>query len=179
MRRAATLTFALASIALAITGDALAVPTPGAPRPDVTIADAWDRPIRLSRYVGVPMLLLYEDKDSTGENALLKADLARLAEGDRYKTSVALVAIADVSGYDYWPVRGFVKSAIRDESYRQKTPIYCDWDGQARRALALDCGTSNVVLFGRDGKVLFAHAGPLSEEGRGELLALLRHEVER
>jgi hypothetical protein len=162
---------------LATAVDARALPTQGAARPDVALEDAWDRAIHLERYLGMPMLVLYEDKGSTTENAALKAELARLAEGDRYKERVALVAVADVTGYDYWPVRGFVKSAIRDESRKQKTPIYCDWDGHVRRALDLEQGTSNVLLFGRDGKVLFAHAGPLSEGARAELLARLRSEV--
>ena len=67
----------------------------------------------------------------------MKEELGKLAKGDRYKTAIALLAVADVEGYDYWPVRGFVKSAIRKESRKFGTTIYCDWDGSFRSALGL------------------------------------------
>jgi hypothetical protein len=156
---------------------ARALPHIGAVHPEVRLRDSWDRTTLLSRFRGVPTLLLYEDKASTTENARLKAELAVLARGDSYKRSVALVAVADVSGYDYWPVRGFVKDAIQDESNKQGTIIYCDWDGGVRSALGLEKDKSNVVLYGRDGKVLFASSGPLDAAGRSRLLALLRAQL--
>jgi hypothetical protein len=167
----------LVLLVLAVAADARALPAVGAVRPDVKLQDSWDRTLALSRLRGLPTLLLYESKDSSRENAPLKAQLAELARGDRYRRSIALVAIADVSGYDYWPVRGFVKDAIQDESHKQHTDIYCDWDGGVRGALGLEQGTSNVVLYGRDGRVVFASRGPLTDERRGELIALLRSQL--
>jgi hypothetical protein len=167
------------SLALAaVPESAGAIPTVGAASPEVSLTDAWDRTISLSRLRGMPMLVVYEDRGSTTMNAELKAQLSQIARGDRYKQSVALVAVADVTGYDFWPVRGFVKSAIRAESRKQGTLIYCDWDGHVLRALDLDKGTSNVVLFGRDGKVAFSGSGPLPDARRDELIGLLRREVE-
>jgi hypothetical protein len=157
---------------------ARALPSEGAPRPDVLLEDAWDRVVRLSQYEGEPVLVVYEDKDSAAVNEALKRDLSRLAKGDRYRSSVALIAVADVTGYDYWPVRGFVKSAIRDESTKQGVDIFCDWDGHVRDALGLHRGTSNVVLYGKDGKVLFAAHGAVPADGRTRLIGLLRREVE-
>ncbi len=175
--RALRVSATTALLSLAIAAEARALPSIGALRPDVELQDSWDRALPLSRFHGLPTLLLYESKDSSSENAPLKAQLADLARGDRYRRSIALVAIADVSGYDYWPVRGFVKDAIRDESHKQHTVIYCDWDGGVRGALGLEKGTSNVVLYGRDGRVVFASRGPLSDPRREELLALLRSQL--
>ena len=158
---------------------AAALPASGATRPDVQLTDAWDRSIRLSTYVGMPLLVVYEDKGSSSQNAALKQDLAVLARGDRYKKLIALVAVADVSGYDYWPIRGFVRSAIRSESTRQSTVIYCDWDGHVRTSLALEKGQSNVVLYARDGSVLYAHAGPMDADERTTFISKLRDQVER
>jgi hypothetical protein len=180
-------TFALARLALpplvatlvtfAVSLEARALPAVGAAQPEVKLQDSWDRTLVLSRLRGRPTLLLYETKDSAAENAPLKAELAELAKGGAYRRSIALVAIADVSGYDYWPVRGFVKDALKDESNKQGTDIYCDWDGGARGALGLDRDTSNVVLYDRGGRVLFASRGALNESRRGELLALLRAQL--
>lgn len=169
---------AVAVAALGVAGSVGALPMVGSSAPSVGLVDAWDRPNDLQRYVGKPILVIYEDKDSATVNQALKNELSVLAKGDRYKESVALFAVADVGAFDFWPVRGFVKDAIRKESRRQGTDIYCDWDGHVRAALGLVEATSNVVLFARDGKVAFSQAGALSVDGREALLGALRREVE-
>lgn len=155
------------------------MPHPGAELPAaLRLRDAWDRTFDLSGLATKPVLVVYEDKDSASQNQAFKNDLAALARGDRYRNSVGLVAIADVQGYDYWPVRGFVKDAIKGESHKFNTVIYCDWDGAAQRTFGLRRGTSNVILYGKDGKVIFSHEGALSEAERHEALELLRMQVE-
>jgi hypothetical protein len=169
----------LTALALALLShDARALPSVGASRPQLRLVDAWERVLDLSNVGSRPLLVIYEDKDSATQNAALKQELSELSKGDRYKTRVVLAAVADVAAYDYWPVRGFVKDAIRGESQKAHTPIYCDWDGGARRALEAKAGMSNVILYGRDGRVLFAHVGAMSEATRSNLLELLRGEVE-
>lgn len=171
------ITLAVVTAVAALGWDAYGVPSVGTSRPDTELADAWDRRVRLGAFAGRPLLVVYEDKDTAETNAPLKSDLSRLASGEKYRSTIALVAIADVSGYDYWPVRGFVKDAIKAESKKQNLVIYCDWDGHVRRGLALNKDASNIVLYGKDGKVLFARAGTLSTAERGELLSLLRRQV--
>lgn len=167
------------SLALVIVdGPAMALPEVGAPRPEAKLEDAWERTLAPASLVGKPVLVVYEDKGSAKQNEVLKAELAELAKGDRYKQAIALLAVADVSSYNYWPVRGFVKDAIQEESRKQKTVIYCDWEAKFRVALGLRQGASNVVLYGKDGKVLFAHAGTLPTERRAELIRLLRKEAD-
>lgn len=156
-----------------------ALPTVGDALPDLRLSDGWGRTLDLSQLASEPVLVIYEDKASSRQNVDLKRDLAVLAKADRYKQGVALVAIANVEGYDYWPVRGFVKDAINDEARKFDTPIYCDWDGTARRELGVNLGVSNVILYARGGKVLFSHEGKLAPGQRQEILGLLRREVER
>lgn len=150
----------------------------GSMRPAGRVHDADDRALDLRSINGKPILVLYEDKDSAKVNEALKADLSRLAKGDRYRTAVALVPVADVQSFDFWPVRGFVKDAIRSESKKQGATIYCDWDGSLQRAAGFKRGTSSVMLVGRDARVLFAHEGALPAEQRERLIGLLRAEVE-
>ena len=66
-----------------------------------------------------------------------------------------------MSSYDFWPAKGFVKDAIREESRKAGTTIYCDWDGTFRKAYRLRQGISNVILVGKSGEVLFAAEGAL------------------
>ena len=80
--------------------------------------------------------------------------------------------------FDFWPVRGFVKDAIRSESKKQGATIYCDWDGNFQRAAGFKRGTSSVLLIGRDARVLFSHEGALPPPERDRLISLLRSEVE-
>jgi hypothetical protein len=177
--RSLILASTLGAIALVTTHDeASAAPQLGAPRPAARVHDAEDRAFELQGVRGKPILVLYEDKDSAKVNLVLKDDLARLARGDRYRNAVALVPVADVERYDYWPVRGFVKDAIRDESRKIGATIYCDWNGSFRRATQLAKNTSSVMLFGRDGRVLFAWEGQVPKDERERLLAMLRAQVE-
>ncbi len=150
----------------------------GSLRPAARVVDAEDRTLDLRAINGKPILVLYEDQASSKLNDALKADLARLARGDRYKAAVALVPVADLQGYDYWPVRGFVKDAIRSESKKVGATIYCDWDGAFQRSAGFKRGTSSVMLIGRDARVRFASEGALTKEQRDRVIALLRQEVE-
>jgi predicted transcriptional regulator len=142
------------------------------------MVDAWERTYETSQVGQRPLLVLYEDKASSSDNKAFKDELSKLAKGDAYKTKVVLLAVADLTGYDYWPTRGFVKDAVRDESRKAGTPIYCDWDGSIGRALSVKRGASNVMLYGKDGKVLFSYEGAMPEASRKELLELLRQQVE-
>ncbi|GAC1526930.1 MAG: hypothetical protein NVS3B10_25030 [Polyangiales bacterium] len=150
----------------------------GSLRPAARVVDADDRTLDLRSINGRPILVIYEDKDSAKTNDALKADLSRLAEGDRYRTVIALVPVADVQSFDFWPVRGFVKDSVRSESKKIGTTIYLDWDGAFQRAAGFKRGTSSVMLVGRGARVLFSSEGPLSAAHRARLIALLRSEVD-
>lgn len=150
----------------------------GSLRPAAHVSDADGRTLDLRAINGKPILVLYEDKDSATMNATFKADLSRLAKGDRYRDAVALVPVADVQSFDFWPVRGFVKDAIRDESKKVGATIYCDWDGNFQRAAGFRRGTSSVMLVGRNARVLFSAEGPLARAQREKVISLLKAEIE-
>ncbi len=168
---------ALAALSL-VAPPAFARPRAGEAGLNARLEDADGRALELKAFRGKPILILYEDKDSAMQNQALKTRLAELARGDKYRGRVALTAVADVSSYNYWPVKGFVKDAIRDESRKAGTTIYCDWDGGFRSTYGLRRGVSSVVLIDRRGYVLFSAEGAVGAEGRRKLVELLRAEVE-
>lgn len=172
------LSLASALLVIVCASHADALPAPGDAPPDIVIKDAWDRQVAVAKLGAKPVLVVYEDEASATQNRAFKSELSELAKGDRYKKQVALLAVADLDGYDYWPVRGFVKDAIRDESRKQQLPILCDWDGTFRKSLGLKKGMSNVVLYGKDGKALFSYAGALNEAQRKTLIDALKKQVE-
>lgn len=177
MKNRATLA-AISMGGLLVAHQALALPKEGDAAPNARIEDADGRAVELKSWKGKPILIVYEDKESAKQNQDLKADLAKLAKGDRYKASVALAAVADVSAYDFWPARGFVKDAIREESRKQGTTIYCDWSGSFRSAYSMRRGVSSVILVGKDGRVLFAADGAIGAPDRKRLVDLLRKQIE-
>ena len=146
--------------------------------PNATLEDADGRVSELRAFRGRPILIVYEDRDSAKQNDALKKELGELARGDRYRGRVALAAVADVSAWDFWPARGFVKDAIRDASKQQGTTIYCDWNGAFRKTYQLRRGVSNVVLVGKDGRVIFTAEGAVPAASRKRLIAMLRDQVE-
>lgn len=164
--------------ALTMTVSAHALPAVGAVGPSGKVVDAEGRGLDLRAVKGKPTLLVYEDQEATKQNVELKTQLAKLAAGERYRAAIALVAVADVEGYDYWPARGFVKSAIRAESKKLGNTIYVDWTGAVRKASGFSKGKSTILLVGTDGKVLFSHEGKLPPAEREKLLTLLRSQVE-
>ena len=169
--------FTLLAAVATMAGSASALPTVGDTRPMMTLTDAWERQLAVTAKANKPILVVYEDKDSAAQNDILKKELANLARGGRYRSAVTLLAIADLGAYDYWPVKGFVKDAVQSESVKIDTPIYCDWDGSARKAMGLKKGVSNIVLYGRDGKVLLAHEGAMDKDRREKLLQLVRAQL--
>lgn len=170
----------VAALALSVLGSspALALPEQGTAAPNARLEDADGRAVELKAWKGKAILIVYEDKDSAPQNQALKEELRQATKGDRYRSSLVVAAVADVGAYDYWPAKGFVKDAIREESRKHGTTVYCDWSGAFRSTYRLKSNTSSVVLIGRDGHVLFAAEGAVSAAGRKRLLELLAAQVE-
>ncbi|RYE89125.1 MAG: hypothetical protein EOO75_12355 [Myxococcales bacterium] len=175
--RAARIALPVALLTLGLSG-AMALPKPGDNGKNVKLEDADGKVTLMETMLGKPILIVYEDKDSGKVNQAFKDELSKLAKGDKYKSAVALAAVADVTAYNYWPVKGFVKDSIRKESRKIGTTIFCDWDGHVRVSYAFTKGVSSVVLLNRQGKVVFAAEGKLSEADRKRAIDLLRAEVE-
>jgi Bacterial protein of unknown function (YtfJ_HI0045) len=166
--------FAHAALAVTLASSAaLALPKLGEPRPNVVLKDAWDRTYDLANVGARPLLLVYEDKESSSQNQAFKDELAKMAKG-QHIDRIVLAAVADVDGYDYWPARGFVKDAIRSQSVAMGTSIFCDWSGSLRARLGLRRSQSTVILYDASGRVVFAHEGTMNAETRARAIALLR-----
>jgi predicted transcriptional regulator len=167
---------ALAVLAASTYADAL--PKVGTGRPGISLANADDETFDLRAVNGKPLIIVHESKDAAGQNTGFKADLKTLtASSAVFRDGYALIPIADADGYDYWPARGFVKSAIRDESKKIGRPVYIDWTGAARKSLGVTHDKSAILIYGKDAKLKFAAEGALSEADRKLALRVLKCEV--
>jgi len=78
---------------------------------------------------GKTTVVFYEDKDSTDQNKALKAALKHQKKTYGRGPNVRLVAVADVSAWNFWPAKGYVQDAVRDQERKAGHPIYLDWSG--------------------------------------------------
>jgi Bacterial protein of unknown function (YtfJ_HI0045) len=162
-----------------LAGSARALPTLGSTAPSLTLPPVDGTPLELSSALGRPTLIFYESKQSRGQNWPFKKRLKDLvAASSSYRERVALFPIADLEGYDFWPVRGFAADAVRAEARRIGWPIYCDWRGDLRKALDVRREMSSVILVDHAGKIIFASEGPLDPASQDEVLELLRVELD-
>lgn len=138
---------------------ALAVPKEGDVAANARLEDADDHGFELRTLKGKPFVIVYDDPTSAPTSEAFRRELLKLAKSAPYNSTVRVVLAGDVSSYDYWPAKGIVKNAVREETRKQGTTIYCDWTAGLRTAYRFRSGVSNVVLVGRDGRVAFASEG--------------------
>lgn len=154
-------------------------PAAPAPRPaaevsalDVRVSDLRDRPVTLRSFAGKVVVLVHEDKDANQQNRALKAALGKLL--DAHRGRLLVVALADVSRYDYWPARGFVVKALNKLPHDQDSLVLADWKGALRQHLGLRRAESSVLVLERDGRTALLRRGDLPEAEAQAVLATIR-----
>lgn len=171
---------ALAAFTLSTTlaaTSALALPRVGDQAPNRRLEDADGRPLEMHQLRGKPTLIVYEDKSSAEQNRAFKDELMAIRNDPRYTRAFHFAAVADVSPYRGWPIEGVARGVLRKRARAAGTQIYCDWDGSFRAAYQLVPHQSNVVLLDKEGRVIFASAGPLRAEDRARLLEIVDREL--
>lgn len=164
------------SLVLLSSARALASPTVGSQRPGIKLVDGWDRELDLTS-VKRPLLMIYAGKDTNSQTQTLNADLATLEASIHYRRTILELRVADVASYNYWPARGVVKNELQKHSNLLGIVVYSDFTGEVGTTLRLTPTKSNVVLYGRDGKVVFSYAGAVPAADRKVLLDLLRGQL--
>lgn len=140
---------------------------------DFTLYDYGDSPVPLSTLTASRVtLIVFEDKDVGSQNGDFKKRFGVLQKtlGER----VVLLPVADVSNYNYWPAKRFVKDALRAAGRKDGITVYADWSGAGRTILRPRPKLSNLVLVDPDLKVLWASSGQLKPTEEDELLALVK-----
>jgi hypothetical protein len=104
---------------------------------------------------------MYEDRDSQELNARLKAEVRARIRAERLERALAVVPVADLRRYDYWPARAVVRRAVVERARELGTEILLDWRGDLARRYGFRSPGSNVVLIGHQGALLYQRFGPL------------------
>jgi hypothetical protein len=156
-----------------------AVPPAEAVRVDAELVDSRDAPVRLSSFRGRALILFYEDRSSTEQNAALKRALRERAGTQRPSRAARVLGVANVASYDFWPARGFVLEAVRNVERRDNVQVLLDWKhALGGPPLRLPEGASSVVLLDATGRWVQAWSGPVEGPALAQFFEVLVRLVE-
>lgn len=154
-----------------------AAPAPAPPpppmAPEFALEGTSGQTRRLRDYRGRVVILIYEDRDSNQQNNDLKRELAERARAQDLTRDVAVVPVANLSSYSFWPASGFARDAVVDIAREQAMEILIDWNNTMSGAYRFRPATSYVMVLSRDGRVLFRHAGALPSRERMRFFSVI------
>jgi hypothetical protein len=127
----------------------------------------------LADYLGRTIIVVYEDRDSNHQNDVLKQELAARARAQDLTRDIAVVPVANLSGFNFWPAMGFARDAVLDIAREQRMEILIDWTGDMARSYRFRPAMSYVMVLTREGRVLFRHAGTLNTGARARFFNAL------
>jgi hypothetical protein len=140
----------------------------------VKVTDTDGKLVTLQSLLGKPAVLFYEDRDSTSFNQALKDDLFRRGKEKGMLDKVSVIAVANLSGFNWFPAKNFAASAVRDAEKKFGVPIYVDWTGaMVVRPWSLPKDNATVLLLDANGEVVLRKQGRLTGEEREQVLGLL------
>lgn len=138
--------------------------------PSVSLIDGWGRSTSTASFAGRPLLLFYEDRESSNRSAALKADLSRLSVARPKDLPLRVVPIADLCQLDFWPVRDLLRAYVRTESKKHGIQVFVDFDGTTAEALAARHGESTICVYGADSRLVLRRCGSLSAADRAAVI---------
>jgi hypothetical protein len=148
---------------------------------DARVSNTKGQSVWMARLWGKPTVVFYEDKDGTFQNQLLKEALFKKGKEKGLLDSVSVVAIANVRGFDWFPAKNFVVSAVEDAEKSSGIPVFMDWSGvMSNPPWSLSATGSTVLVVDAAGeRKLFSKGGKLSPEEIGQVFELLSSLVAR
>ncbi|HYI00764.1 hypothetical protein [Hyalangium sp.] len=116
----------------------------------------------LSKWRGKPVILFYEDKDSTQLNLALKEELFERGKKHGLLEAAWVVAVANLEKFNFFPARQIALSHVRAEEKKAGVPILVDLEGTlGGPPWALPKKTSTVMLLDATGAVVYSYSGRL------------------
>ena len=144
-------------------GGSYAQEAPSSPL-EATLKSSDGEQAPLSKWRGKPVILFYEDKDSTTLNLGLKQELFERGKQRGLLDAASVVAVANLKPFNFFPARQIALSYVRDEEKKAGVPILVDLEGTLGGApWGLPTKTSTVMLLDASGAVVYRHSGRMDE----------------
>lgn len=126
---------------------------------------------RLSDFRGAVVALFWERRDRTTHNTALKDALRQLAHEPANVGRLVVVAAGNVSEFDYFPARSFVRVAMAGISRALGIEVLLDWRGAlAESPFDLAPNQSNLLVLDHEGRPVIRRHGVLDAAQRADVL---------
>lgn len=134
---------------------------------EATLHSSSGEQTALSKWRGKPVVLFYEDKESTTLNGTLKEELFERGKQQGLLEAAWVVAVANLKPYNFFPARQIALSYVRDEEKKAGVPILVDLEGTlGGTPWSLPTKTSTVMLMDASGAVVYRYSGRMDEAER-------------
>ncbi len=141
---------------------------------DATLHSSDGAQAPLSKWRGKPVILFYEDKDSTRLNLALKEELFERGKKHGLLEAAWVVAVANLEKFNFFPAKQIALSYVKDEEKKVGVTILVDLEGTlGGPPWALPKKTSTVMLLDAAGGVIYKYSGRLDEAERKTFFATL------
>jgi peroxiredoxin len=161
------------TVTLASASGSYAQTQPSSPL-DATLRNASGDKAPLSKWRGKPVILFYEDKDSTTLNLAFKDQLFAVGKQKGLLDAVSVVAVAHLKPFNFFPARQIALSYVRDEEKKVGVPILVDLDGTlGGPPWNLPTRTSTVMLLDASGAVVYRYSGRMGEPDKQAFFSAL------
>lgn len=141
---------------------------------DATLRSSDGEQAPLSKWRGKPVILFYEDKDSTKLNQTLKEELFERGKQHGLLESAWVVAVANLEKFNFFPAKQIALSYVKDEEKKVGVPILVDLEGTlGGPPWTLPKKTSTVMLMDATGAVVYSYSGRLDEAERKNFFTVL------
>lgn len=123
------------------------------------------------------MVLFYEDRAHVYDNDAFKGEARRYLADNHLEDRLVLYGVANLGDVGMVP-EALVRSMIQPAVERWGSDILLDWEGVMRRPpFGFATDAANVGLIDRQGRLVFRHAGPMTEASRRDFYRALRAAV--
>jgi predicted transcriptional regulator len=122
---------------------------------DFKIKDQFDTVHRSGDVAGFVVLLIGSDKDGSEFNALWGEAISDALRNHSHYDQLAQLPQADLRGVPFF-VKGLVKSKMPENPQEW---VLMDWKGALSKAYQFVPGSTNVLVFGPDGRLHHQSAG--------------------
>jgi hypothetical protein len=123
------------------------------------------------------VVLFYEDRAHVYDNDAFKGELRRFVADNHLEDRAVLYGVANLADVGMVP-ETLVRSMIQPAVERWGSDIMLDWEGVMRRApFGFATDSANVGIIDRQGRLVFRHAGPMTDASRREAYRAFRASV--
>ncbi|NLO91212.1 MAG: redoxin domain-containing protein [Elusimicrobia bacterium] len=149
----------------------------GEAAPEFSVQSGDGKTLSLDGLKGRAILIIYETKGAVEQNRQLKSALPDFIDlNSDKKTSLAVVPVINCSSA-FWATRKIWKNKLSEDSKKENITVYGDWDGKMASAYSMVTDSSNLVMIGKSGKIIYASSGPLPQAAVAAFLTLLKQNL--